>query len=82
MREVDGVGELLALLGGAFTFDYVEHAGKFELWSRWKEHIESERKWPVFPSHRCGAVYPLVAEPHPLLSPRSPVSEIFDHPPF
>ncbi|MFC5744797.1 hypothetical protein [Actinomadura rugatobispora] len=48
------LGETLALLAGRATFDLQAVYGRREMWRRDQWHIQSARRWPVLPEHRCG----------------------------
>lgn len=80
-HEVDQLGELLATLRGARTYNFTKLGGRWELSQRWPEHIKPERKWPVLVAHDCAVVNPPAVQTHPLLMPALRLADLIA-PPF
>lgn len=68
-REVDQVGEVLALAQGIPTYTLRFTGGRWEIDYRYAIEIHGRREWPIYPRHVCGVFYPH-APLHPKLAKR------------
>lgn len=67
-QEIDRIGEVLAVVRGLPTFTLRRIGGRWELDHRMPIEMHNERRWPVYPSHRCDVVYPEAKSTHPRLA--------------
>lgn len=64
-HPVTAVGELLAVAGGAPTYDLWLGQRRAQLHRRHAAHIIGPRRRPVLAEHRCGTTWPAEPPPQP-----------------
>lgn len=76
---ISALGEAVALLRGATTFDLALTGGTYELHYRYRQHVGQVRSYPVFVAHDCSYFYHPAEE---AFTEDVPVAELPDEPPF